>query len=123
MRASTQPASGAGQDETHCVCVVSQLALQLSSLHLATQVVRSESQATTHVSPPRPCWLTVGFSTFVVQPIPAKRHAVAIAVANHLIMGSLLVGFGALPFDVPKRYWGARSGYQAPAVPTIALDR
>jgi hypothetical protein len=73
-------------EPTQLVWVVVQLALHASSVHFAKQLVCSVSQATTQLSPPRPCWFTVGFSTFAVHPTAARRHDAATNLANESVM-------------------------------------
>lgn len=61
--------------------VVMHDALQLSSEHLATQVVFVSSQLLTHTVLLLPVWLTVGFSTLAVQPKKLDDNAKRIGAA------------------------------------------
>src|SRR5882724_6319300 len=69
------PAAPAGQLDAQLARVLSHETLHASSVHLPTHVTFAASQLVTQVSPPRPCWLTVGSSTFAVQPHAAERPA------------------------------------------------
>src|SRR5262245_11192212 len=103
------------------VCVVVQLALHASSVHFATQLVCSVSQATTQVSPSLPCWFTVGFSTFAVHPNAARRHDAATNLANESVMDRTPWLRRVATLDVPIRHCGARAWFKAPGVPTYGL--